>query len=285
MVYTTLISAKELNDNLDHPDWVILDCRFSLGDTAKGRQDYLASHIPDAGYVHLDEDLSGPIISGETGRHPLPPVHKFIEKLRSWGIDRHTQVVAYDDMGGPFAARLWWMLKWLGHEYVAVLDGGFPAWTREGYPVTHALTTAKPSHYSPSLASNRAVSADSVLHSLTNPDSILVDARAEQRYAGLHEPIDPVAGHIPGAQSFPFKGNLNDDGSFKSKQELQVRFESLNTPSKNSQIICYCGSGVTAAHNILAMVHAGLPFPLMYPGSWSEWITDSDRPIKKSENK
>ena len=281
MAYSTLISAHELHKYCRQDDWVIVDCRFSLGNTEKGREDYLVSHISGARYAHLDEDLSGPILPGETGRHPLPQVHDFIEKLQGWGISQNTQVVAYDDMGGPIAARLWWMLKWIGHKHVAVLDGGFPAWTKQGYDTTAASPEITPSLYAPSLQSNRTASADEILKNLGKPGITLVDARAAQRYAGLQEPIDPIAGHIPGAVSFPFKGNLTEEGVFKSPQQLQERFLSLNQRPEGTDIVCYCGSGVTAAHNILAMVHAGFPFPRMYPGSWSEWITDQSRPFGK----
>ena len=285
MAYTTLIASKELYPHLHLDNWVILDCRFSLGDPNKGRIDYLASHIPGARYVHLDEDLSGPIIDGQTGRHPLPDLESFASKLRSWGIDHDTQVVAYDDMGGPFAARLWWMLQWLGHEKAAVLDGGLPAWIKSGYQTDNSIPTLSPSQYTPSLASNHVVSAGEVMNRLESSGTILVDARAEPRFAGVQEPIDPIAGHIPGAVSYPFKGNLTEEGTFKSPEALKERFQSLAQPSPHTEVICYCGSGVTAAHNVLAMVHAGLPFPLMYPGSWSEWITDPSRPIGKSADK
>lgn len=285
MAYTTLISAEELHRNLDQEDWVVMDCRFGLGNTEKGREEYLVSHIPGARYAHLDEDLSGPIIPGETGRHPLPDITSFAKQLAHWGISNDTQVVAYDSMGGPFAARLWWMLTWLGHENVAVLDGGFPAWQNKGYPTSDSLPQPAPASYTPSANPNRTVSADEVLNHLEHPATVLIDARAEQRYAGIHEPIDPVAGHIPGALSFPFKGNLTENGFFKSVDQLKERFSALSQPSPGTKIVCYCGSGVTAAHNILAMVHAGLPFPGMYAGSWSEWITDQNRPISKNSGK
>ena len=285
MAYTTLISAEELHRNLDRKDWVVVDCRFGLGNTEKGREDYLASHIPGARYAHLDEDLSGPIIPGETGRHPLPDIPSFVHQLSRWGIANNTQVVAYDSMGGPFAARLWWMLKWLGHENVAVLDGGFPAWLSKGYATTDTLPQPTPALYSPSVHPNRSVPVEEVVQNLEQTGMLLIDARAEQRYAGEHEPIDPVAGHIPGALSYPFKGNLTEDGYFKSAGQLKERFHALSQHSPNTKIVCYCGSGVTAAHNILAIVHAGLPFPAMYAGSWSEWITDQNRPISKNSGK
>ena len=279
MAYSTLISVDELHGNLNRDDWVVMDCRFSLGNTTQRRQDYLSAHIPGARYAHLDDDLSGPIIPGQTGRHPLPALSEFIETLQNWGIDESTQVVAYDDMGGPFAARLWWMLRWLGHDNVAVLDGGFPAWTQKGYITTQALPSISPTSYTPSPLPGRTFTAKDIRKHLNDPNVTLVDARAADRHAGIHEPIDPVAGHIPGALSFPFKENLTEDGHFKSTEELNDRFSDLHAVHQNQNIVCYCGSGVTAAHNILAMVHAGLPFPQMYPGSWSEWITDPEHPI------
>lgn len=282
MAYSTLITVDELHGNLDHEDWVVMDCRFSLGSTTQGRENYLRAHIPGARYAHLDNDLSGPIIPGQTGRHPLPALSEFIDTLQHWGISKNTQVVAYDDMGGPFAARLWWMLRWLNHDNVAVLDGGFPAWTQKGYATTEKVPDITVTSYSPSPLLDRTFSAEDILLHLNDPAVTLLDARAADRHAGIHEPIDPVAGHIPGALSFPFKENLTKDGYFKSAEQLSDRFKSLNITNENNNIVCYCGSGVTAAHNILAMVHAGLPFPRMYPGSWSEWITDPERPIGKN---
>ena len=278
MAYTTLISADELNTHLADPNWVIVDCRFSLKDTKKGRKAYQTSHLPNAIYAHLDEDLSGPIVPGETGRHPLPDVDAFAAWLSAMGINNTTQVVAYDDLGGPIAARLWWMLRWLGHTSAAVLDGGWQAWTQKGYPVTSEIPASTPRVFSPTPDSG-LVATINTIQNRSDSTSALIDARASTRFAGINEPIDPVAGHIPGALSFPFKENLEDTGHFKSPAALQHRFKALLQDTPDKQIICYCGSGVTAAHNVLALTHAGVNNVAMYPGSWSEWILDPQRPV------
>ena len=277
MPYTTLISVDALHDHLSSSDWVMVDCRFSLKDTEKGRRAYLESHLPGAVYAHLDEDLSGQIIPGKTGRHPLPDVETFATWLGKQGISNTTQVVAYDDMGGPIAARLWWMMRWLGHEKVAVLDGGWHQWGQKGYTVTTDLPTPSPHTFIPSPDTSLIATLEDVQKHATS-SSVLIDARAYERYAGIKEPIDPVAGHIPGAYSFPFKENLDNAGLFKSAAALQERFAAI---AREKNIVCYCGSGVTAAHNILAMTYAGLQHVALYPGSWSEWIVDPERAVER----
>ena len=280
-MFSTLISVNELSEHLQDPDWVILDCRFSLKDTEKGRTAYAESHIPRAQYVHLDEDLSGDIIPGETGRHPLPDIDQFAQHLGRWGITNTTQVIAYDDLGGPIAARLWWMMHWLGHTRVAVLDGGWPEWVRNGLPTErHALPPSQAT-FIPDVQPHKLVEVAALQHALHSDKTTLIDARAAERYAGLHEPIDPIAGHIPGALSYPFKENLDKTGLFKPIDALKARFQDL-TQTKN-QLICYCGSGVTAAHNLLAMTHAGIHDAQLYAGSWSEWIIDPNRPTTTSQ--
>ncbi len=269
MTYTTLISTEELAALLNSPNWVFVDCRFSLKDKQQGRNDYLAGHIPSARYAHLDNDLSGEIIPGTTGRHPLPEIDAFAAKLGSWGIDNTTQVVAYDDMGGAIAARLWVMLKWLGHEAVAVLDGGWQKWVAENKPIESQTIESQARSFKPNLQTDLIVDASAVASAVEDAHVCLVDARAAERYAGIHEPLDPVAGHIPSALSYPWQENLDENKCFHPPETLLKRFEALSS----TPIIAYCGSGVTAAHNMLAITHAGLPMPRLYAGSWSHWIT------------
>ena len=280
MVYTTLISSAELNQHLGQPDWAVVDCRFSLADPARGRLAYEQAHIPGAIYAHLDEDLSGPIIPGQTGRHPLPAVDFVAQTLSRWGIDANVQVVAYDDSSGSIAARLWWLLRWLGHEAVAVLDGGWPRWQSEGYPVRSGVESRAGRIFTPQPQPHLLASAAEVLAVRNDPAYRLLDARSADRFRGENETLDPVAGHIPGAVSAPFADNLAPDGRFRSPEELQTRFQSLLGDVPPEQTIVYCGSGVTAAHNLLALVHAGRRDARLYAGSWSEWITNPNNPVE-----
>jgi thiosulfate/3-mercaptopyruvate sulfurtransferase len=282
-MYTTLISTADLAAHLDDPTWAIVDCRFSLADKAAGRQGYLAGHIPGAVYAHLDEDLSGPILPGATGRHPLPTVIEFVDRLSHWGIDEKTQVVAYDDAGGMVAGRLWWMLRWVGQEAVAVLDGGWRQWQSEGRPATTGVETRAFRRYTPCVHPAMLVLAQEVLDNLDNPAVKLFDARAASRYRGEGETLDAKGGHIPGAISAPYAENLGPDGRFLPPDQLQARFQALLGDTTPEHAILYCGSGVSAAHNLLAMTHAGLPGARLYVGSWSEWITDPVRPIATGE--
>lgn len=279
MSFTTLIDAKTLGENISNPTWRVIDCRFSLDNPDRGRADYNLSHIPGAVYAHLDNDLSSPVVNGKTGRHPLPDIPTLINKLSHWGIDHHTQVVVYDDNTGAFAGRLWWLLRWLGHNKVAVLEGGWAHWCTS-YPIESNLPQYQPTHFSATLHPEKCVDADFVLAAITMNTHTLLDARNPERYHGKEEPIDPISGHIPTAICAPFADNLTSDGLFKSPAELAARFEPWKKLGK--PIICYCGSGVTATHNILAMVHAGLEEPQLYAGSWSEWITKNSNPISKS---
>ena len=242
-----------------------LDCRASLADPDQGRRLFEAGHIPGARYLSLDDDLAAP--PGPGGRHPLPEPEDLAARLRTLGIGDEDQIVVYDDAGGAFAARAWWCLRWLGHEAVALLDGGLAAWPA---PLTVETITPAPGNFSIRPTLTRTVDADTLLARLD--DFTLVDARAEPRFHGLEEPIDPVAGHIPGAICRPFQENLDAGGRFHAPGVLAARFPA------GSDVVCYCGSGVTAAHNILAMRLAGLPEPMLYPGSWSEWIRDEERP-------
>ncbi len=279
MSYETLISTADLLTHLDDPNWVIVDCRFWLDDTEKGRRDYRDSHIPGAIYAHVDEDLSGPVVPGVTGRHPLPSVDIFAEKLGSWGIANDVQVVVYDDRSGAIAGRLWWLLKWVGHQDVAVLDGGWPRWQSEDHPTNADIPSPRAREFKPEVNHDLVVSAGDILTHFGDPSYKLIDSRAPERFSGEEELIDPVAGHIPGALNYHFERNLDIEGSFALKEFLKGRFHVMfeNTPSE--RLIFYCGSGVTAAHNILAYVHAGLGLPRLYAGSWSHWITDHERPI------
>lgn len=272
----TLVTTQALAANLDDPDWLVADCRFSLADADAGRRAYDEGHIPGAIHVDLDKQLSSPHIPGRTGRHPLPDKQAWIQSVSQLGITPGMQVVAYDDAGGAMAARLWWMLRWIGHQDVALLDGGWQAWQHDGLPVSAEPPAVRPAGQAehaglPSLA--LTVSADDL-----DPDAqCLVDARDLPRFRGDTEPLDPVAGHIPGAICSPFSANLDADGRFLPPEALREKFDAATATGK--PVVCYCGSGVTATHNILAMKIAGLPDPLLYPGSWSEWITDPDRPV------
>jgi len=281
--FTTLVSTAELSQHLTDPDWAIVDCRFTLTETERGRRDYRQAHIPGALYAHVDEDLSGPIVRGKTGRHPLPDVDVMAHRLSRWGIDSSVQVVAYDDTGGSMAARLWWLLRWLGHDAVAVLDGGFPKWQREGREVRGGAESRPPRVFIPNPRSDMFVSTLDVLAALKDAGRRLLDSRTADRYRGENETIDPVAGHIPGAICAPYPDNLDADGAFKSQAELRARFQALLGDAPAESAVFYCGSGVTAAHNILAMKHAGLGGARLYAGSWSEWITDPARPIRTGE--
>lgn len=277
MIYQELINSATLNSHFGQENWVIMDCRFSLADSAAGYRAYVQSHLPGARYAHLDKDLSGPI-TPTTGRHPLPDPAHLRHRFSEWGIGNDTQVVTYDDMGGMLAAaRLWWLLRWLGHQAVAVLDGGFPAWQKVGLPVTTELPTVRPAIFE-ARPDNQLWLTTAQVAALP-PTDLLVDARGAARYRGEMEPIDPVAGHIPGAINLPTEENLAADGCFQPASELRARFTALLDGRSPAQIVHQCGSGVTACHNMLAMEATGLRGSRLYPGSWSEWIRDSSRPI------
>lgn len=282
MPYTTLISVSELVNHITKPDWAIVDCRFSLDDTDRGYRDYLHAHIPGAIYAHLSNDLSGHIISGKTGRHPLPESETFVQTLSNWGIDAKVQVVAYDDKGGAMAAaRLWWMLRWAGHHAVAVLNGGWSPWQKNNYPVTSDAETRSRRSFVPRIQNDFVFSSKDVVKILHNQNFRLIDSRSADRYRGENETVDPVSGHIPGALSVPFAGNLGADGLFHSQKDLKARFQQALGDIPPERMVFYCGSGVTAAHNLLALKHAGLGDARLYAGSWSEWITNPDHPIRK----
>jgi len=278
MVYRTLISAAELQalQGRTQP-LVLLDCSFDLADPAAGERGFAAAHLPGAVYAHLDRDLSG-AKTGRNGRHPLPERATFAATAGAWGIAPGVQVVAYDSQGAPYAARAWWLLRWLGHDAVAVLDGGVAAWQAAGGTLTSgaARPTALPP-YPAGAPAMPTVEADALLAVLGRVR--LIDARAAERFRGDVEPLDPVAGHIPGATLRFFKDNLLPDGRFKPAEQLREAFSAYTTPA--ADVVHHCGSGVTACHNLLAMAHAGLEGSRLYPGSWSEWCADPARPVAR----
>ncbi len=261
-----LISVDELEINLENPKFVIFDCRADLFAPDWGLQQYLAEHIPRAQFASLDDDLADS--PGERGRHPLPERNAFIETVRKWGVNNDSRIITYDQGTSFFACRAWWMFRWLGHKRVSVLDGGFEAWKRAGLRVSVGKETREPSSFDAHAPLTRMVDA----HQVANHNDVLLDAREFDRYLGQNETIDHRAGHIPNAISSPWNDNLNEYGSFARDPNK------FHMATKQSDIICYCGSGVKATHNILALVVSGFPEPALYPGSWSEWIEDPDRP-------
>lgn len=281
MPYTTLISTAELAEHLADPDWAVIDVRFSLTDHAVGERNYLAAHIPGAVYAHLERDLSSPQIAGKTGRHPLPPVAAITQTLSQWGIDSRTQVVVYDDNSGVYAGRLWWMLRWLGHDAVAVLDGDWRQWQREGRPVRAGAETRPPGSFVAHPRPELVVTAEQIEVRLGDPTLRLYDARGADRFRGENETLDPVGGHIPGARSAPYAGNLDADGRMLPPAALRARFEELLGDTPVEEAIFYCGSGVSVANDVLAVQHAGLGMPRVYVGSWSDWISNGQRPVER----
>jgi len=278
MAYTTLIDTAALAARIDDPLLAIVDCRFSLSDEEWGERSYEAGHVPGAVYAHLERELSGPK-TGTNGRHPLPDPDVLTQTLGRLGIDSSIQVVAYDQDSGAYASRLWWLLRWLGHPNVAVLDGGFAKWTSEGRPVAAGREARAPRTFSGTANPALVVSTDEVAR--LPPGWTLLDARAPERFRGEVETIDRVAGHIPGALNHPYMTNLDDEGVFLRRPELRARLQADMGDETAERVVCYCGSGVTACHNLLALEHAGLPGARLYPGSWSEWSSDPSRPVER----
>lgn len=275
MSFTTFISVDEAAKHLHDPNWAFVDCRFVLLDPAKGERDYAASHIAGAAYAHLDRDLSGKIIKGVTGRHPLPEKDALVKTLSALGIDNATQVVVYDETAGHLAAcRLWWLLRWAGHTNVAVLDGGLKAWNEAKLPTRSGIEAHPPRQFVPHWHDELVVNAAEIERHLGDPNFVLMDVRAADRFRGENETIDPIAGHIPGAVSAPSANDISADGRIKPAEELRRTWGEIH-PQKT---VAYCGSGVTAAYKALAFAHAGFDMPRIYPGSWSDWITDKNRP-------
>lgn len=278
MVYKTLISTEELQNQLNRDDTIIVDCRFDLGDPNAGFEAYQTAHIPNAVYAHLDNDLSSPP-TDSTGRHPLPNPDVFKETLSAWGIDAKKQVVVYDQFHGAFAGRLWWMLHYLGHEAVAVLDGGFPKWEKENRPTESGVHQNAPTMFEGNPQAGWTVSVEEVEANIKHPQFKLIDARSPDRFRGENETIDPAGGHIPGAINHFFGNNVDENGVMKSPEALKQQFEALLDQQAPSETVFYCGSGVSACQNLLAMSHAGLEGAKLYVGSWSEWLKEPNRPI------
>jgi thiosulfate/3-mercaptopyruvate sulfurtransferase len=279
--FTTLIEPAALAAHVADPKWVIVDCRHDLMDLAAGRAAWAAGHIPHAVFADMETELSGAkrdAAGAFRGRHPLPEKEAFIELLRGWGVDDDTQVVAYDAHGGMYAARLWWMLRWVGHDAVAVLDGGLSAWQAAGQPVVADAPSAPArGGISSRPALVTTVDVEAVLHNVEHGGKTVVDARAPDRFRGENETIDPVGGHIPGAKNRFFKDNLQADGRFKAPDQLKAELGvAVGDPQ---DAIMQCGSGVTACHNLLALEVAGMPGAALYPGSWSEWTADAKRAV------
>ncbi|MDN6857557.1 sulfurtransferase [Pseudomonas sp. CAN2814] len=284
MTHARLLTAEQLAARLDDPKLVLLDCRFSLEDAAYGARSYQENHIPGAHYADLNQDLSAPVVAGVTGRHPLPDPRELQERLRAWGLDADSEVVLYDDGPGAYAARAWWLLLWLGKsEGVYLLDGGLTAWRNAGLRLTTAESPERRGDFSGQPDNSLLISAGELAAQLNDLNLPLIDARGLPRFRGEVEPIDPVAGHIPGAQCAAFTDNLGNDGRFLRPEHLHQRFAGLLRGRPAQDLVAYCGSGVTACHNLFAMSLAGYPLGRLYAGSWSEWITDAQRPVAKGD--
>lgn len=272
-MHGTLVDVETLRSHLLDRDWVVLDCRFDLAQPEAGFERYRASHVPGALYVHLDRDLSGPPVTNR-GRHPLPVPETLSATFGRCGIDARSQVVAYDDAGGCMAARAWWLLRYMGHDAVALLDGGWQAWVEGGGALEAGVVTRTPARFTGQPRQEWVVPIGAVERA-----ALLVDARDPARFRGEHEPLDPRAGHIPGAVNRFWRANLGANGLFRPRDELRRELLELFGPVPASEVVSYCGSGVTACHNLLAMAHAGLSAGKLYAGSWSEWSSSPDRPL------
>lgn len=279
MPHTTLVSAGELAARLADPDWLVADCRAELSDREAGARAWRAGHIPGAIHADLERDLSAPV-TPETGRHPLPPVEAMAATFSRWGVSAATQVVAYDAGNGAYASRLWWMLRYLGHDAVAVLDGGFAAWLAGGHPVSEAAAARSPARFVARPRPEMVCDAGEVQAALARGE-LLVDVRGAERFAGKVEPLDTVAGHVPGAVNLPFTQNLDANSRFRPGAELAELWRSRTGVAAGSSPICMCGSGVTACQALLSLEIAGLGGGRLYAGSWSEWIRDPGRPVAR----
>jgi thiosulfate/3-mercaptopyruvate sulfurtransferase len=285
MNLSPLVSCETLASHLADPGWRVFDCRHQLSDPGFGARAYAEGHLPGAFFLHLDDDLSS-AMTGHNGRHPLPDPQRLVEKLAAAGVSETTQVVVYDDAGGMVAGRLWWLLRWLGHDRVAVLDGGIGQWVKEGRPLSTELPSSAPTIFAESTACRDWVfDADEVLANIERGEFCLIDARAADRFRGENETLDPVGGHIPGARNRFFRDNLDAEGLFRPAAELRREFLALLSGADPAKTVIYCGSGVSACHNLLAMEIAGLHGARLYAGSWSEWCSewnnDSARPVAR----
>ena len=278
-MHKTIISPSVLAQHLNDPSWVVVDCRFDLAEPAKGEELYRQAHIPGARYAHLDRHLSG-AKTGTNGRHPIPPTDELIKTFCELGIGPHMQVIAYDSDSGMYAARLWWLLRWMGHDGVAVIDGGLARWQREGHVMRGGAETPTRATFRGSPRPGWRLTVDEVQAGLGNAARLLVDARSNERYRGMNETLDKVGGHIPGAANYFFQQNLADDKTFKSPDELRAQWAPVLKGREPKDVVVYCGSGVTACHNLLALEHAGIHGAKIFPGSWSEWSADPSRPVE-----
>jgi thiosulfate/3-mercaptopyruvate sulfurtransferase len=279
-MFRTLIDLATLASRLGDPDLLVVDVRHQLSDPAAGERAYRESHLPGAVFLHLDRDLSGPI-NGRNGRHPLPDPARLAKCFGQIGIGRQTQVVAYDDAGGMIAGRLWWLLRWLGHERVALLDGGFPAWKAAGLPLSTEVPARQPLRFETASQDGLRVDCQQVLDNLERPQFVLLDARSPDRFRGENETLDPVGGHIPGARNRFLKDNLGPDGLMKAPAQLRAEFAAVLGDVPADQVVHQCGSGVSACLNMIAMEHAGLAGSRLYAGSWSEWCSCVDTPAAR----
>ncbi|WP_085580892.1 MULTISPECIES: sulfurtransferase [unclassified Pseudomonas] len=284
MPIAQLISPQALDARKDQPGLVILDCRFALEDPDYGQRSYAEGHIAGAHFADLERDLSGPVVKGVTGRHPLPEPAALVERLQAFGIDAGSDIVLYDDGPGAYAARAWWLLAWLGkRDGVFILDGGLKAWHAAGLPLSLDPPSTFRGSFSGQPDLRLLLSAAQLQQRLGQSGLTLLDARALPRFKGEVEPIDPVAGHIPGAQCAAFTDNLGSDGRFLPADRLKQRFAALLGDRSPGELVAYCGSGVTACHNLFALCLAGYPLAELYAGSWSEWINDPARGIATGE--
>lgn len=280
--FTTLVSADELAQHINDPEWIVFDCRFTLTDTDSGYRAYLAGHIPGARYAHLNNDLSAEV-TATSGRHPLPDAALLAQKLGQWGVNSDKQIVVYDDSFGAMAGRMWWLLRWLGHDAVALLDGGMQYWLKQKQTLTTELPVVIPAEFVARPNDAMWVDAECIEQALGSNQCLLIDARSEERFSGEREVLDKVAGHIPGSVNYPFEDNLDLDSTFMSAEELREAYLDLLEGVPPERVVHMCGSGVTACHSLIAMEHAGLKGARLYPGSWSDWITDPSRPVETGE--
>ena len=283
MSYKTIISIEDLIKNLDNEEFIIFDCRCDIKDPKHGIESYTEGHIRNSIFVDIDNDLASKKTL-KSGRHPLPDPDLLAQKLSQWGLSNSKQAVVYDDAGGAFASRMWWILKWMGHDKVAVLDGGIHEWNKKGGKLVTEQTIFNRSEFETNINDEMQVDVSEVEDAQYKMDRIIIDARSKERYLGIEDKVDPIAGHVPGAISQPLSNNLVKGGTFKSPSELRLIYSKILGDTSPSTMISMCGSGITACHNILAMEIAGLKGTTLFVGSWSEWITDSSRPIAKIDS-